>query len=88
MVTPLHAVRVHTEDLQEGHNGKEGESSLLIKPGREMLMDGAECNLSKMSLGRIVAKPKLNQEFLSRWHTLNPVWHGITTTYPGVRLLQ
>lgn len=41
MVTPLGAARVHTEDLQEGHSGQEGESSLLIKPGREALMDGA-----------------------------------------------
>lgn len=88
MVTSLDAVRLHTEDLQEGHNGKEGGSSLLIKPGRETLMDGAECSPSKALLGRMGPETKSNQELLSRWHALNPVWPGITTTYPGGRLLQ
>lgn len=88
MVTPLDAVRVHTEDLQEGHNGKGGENSLLIKPGREVLMNGAKCSLSKVSLGRMAPETKSNQGFLSRWHALNPAWSEITTTYPGVCLLQ
>lgn len=80
MVTLLDAVRVHTEDLQEGRKGKDGESSLL--------MGGGQCSLLKVSLGRMAPKPKSNQEFLSRWHALNPAWPGITTTYPRVCLLQ
>lgn len=50
-------VRVHTGDLQEGHNGKEGESSLLIKSEREALMDGAES--FKAITGQDGAKDKI-----------------------------
>lgn len=77
-------MRVHRDDLQEGHSGKEGESSLLIKPEREALMDGAES--FKAITGQDGAKDKIKSR-VSRWHALNPAWAGITTPYPGLWLL-